>query len=629
MVSRSHAKGVDVWRGYETDARKAIIAYVQKISSGIAKAEMAEKIIGAIYGTDMVNYETIKKTGLAEAVAKNGGKELSKEQKTEVMTAINKDYQKQLKEHRIDPTEQPNAFKETVSYFENRMRTTTNADRIVGFIRMFATLKYLALNLASPLVNLTTMFTSLPSAMAHDTKFKGTFKNDDGTETSIDIPAMKLRQVPMYITKALNAYVTFKWGDKGKLSPELLRMFDNVVNNGWARAQLNDEALMWLQSKGMRAYRKAINASMLFFSLSEQTNRIASIGAAFIYMSEQAKRQGSNMNNETVDALSHQAKVVSDFANGQYGDVAAPYLAQGDNISAHAIRAGYTFLKYPHTYLMQMNRLARAKNYRAATWMLVAPTILAGIGANPLYNIMLQPLLWLYKKLFGVDDPEQGFYDFLDANFNGSGEWIKEGLFDKTTGLSIKRSLAIEIPTVSSSIPVSLYKDIKNGVGSAFDKEWGRMGEAIAPRVINAPMRAYRESKEGITSKASAPKFYGKERIRPTVPQAIARGFGFTPLEISKKQEAQFRGTQIEKEYSARRSAINERYRKYYLRPAAERDKADLANIMKDVKKFNDRIKANGMTGSISRITYTSLQQARNVKPSKFERMRETREKQK
>jgi hypothetical protein len=502
---------------------------------------------------------------------------------------------------------------------------STGADRIVGFVKLIATLKYLALNIASPVVNLTSMFVTLPASLAQYTKYSGAFKNKDGKEFDIKIPPMKLRHVPVYIGKALQMFVAYKWGDKKSLPPEVIRLFDDVAINGWARAQFNEDVLAWLQSKPMRIYRKAINISMYLFSVSEQINRVASIGSAFIYMAEQAKRQGVILDNKTIDTLAEHAKGVSDWANGQYGDIGTPYLAQGDNIGANVLRSGYTFLKFPHTVLMQLHDLTKLKNYKAAAWLVMAPTILAGVGANPLYNIAMQPLMWLWKKLFQTDDPEQGFYDFMQANF-GIGEWVKEGVFDKTTGLSIKRSLAIDIPSITNSIPSSLYRDIKNGATDIWNKQYGRAGEAIAPRLISAPMRAYREAKEGITSTKSVPQFYGKERIKPTVPQVVARGLGFTPLAISQKQEAIFRGKQVQKNYADMKSAINERYRKYFLVPVDKRDRKDLVEIMKDVKKFNDRIVKNNLQGSIGKINQTTLSRARNIKPTRYERMRETRE---
>jgi hypothetical protein len=301
---------------------------------------------------------------------------------------------------------------------------------------------------------------------------------------------------------------------------------------------------------------------------------------------------------------------------------------QGGSLGAKALNSSYIFIKFPHTYMMSMYDLGVKKhNYQAAAWMILMPTILAGVGANPLYQLSL-PLLWLIKALTGSDDPEKGLYDFLNENLFGIGDWLEEGAFGKVTGINIRRSLAIELPSLVDNVTMSVFKDLWEA-GKYFGKgEIGRAAERALPRVIASPIRAFREAEEGITTRSNTPLYFGKERIYPTKLQTIGRMAGINPMEIERKRQEVYKGQKLVSEYNQRKQDISNEYRKYFLKPADKRNAKDYQKIMQDVKKFNQRLKEHDLLGIIPPKTGVSLKTARKrmLKPSKYELMRARKE---
>jgi propanediol dehydratase small subunit/type III secretory pathway component EscR len=623
MIARDEGTGINVARGYEEDPLRAINAYVKKVSSGISKARFAKRAIGAMLGTDMVNFDDIKKQMTDKAIADNDGNELSNKAKTALDKNINKEYQKQLKENRVDVTKQHEAYTQANSYILDQLRSRDEIDGLINGIRAFAAVKYLGLNVMSCMVNYTTLLTSVPANMNQETKYEG-----DDFGKRIKFKGMSLTSAPQYIGKAWQYYAQYKWGDKKKLPPEIIDLFDTIKNKGWNNAQFNETALAYLQSKVPAQIRRIIMASMKMFAYSEQMIRVASIAGSYIYMAEQVKRQGGKITDSGATLLADRAHGTSDFANGVYGPIAKPFYMQGGSLGAKALNSSYIFLKFPHTYMMSMYDLGVKKhNYQAAAWMILMPTILAGVGANPLYQLSL-PLLWLIKALTGSDDPEKGLYDFLNENLFGIGDWLEEGAFGKVTGINIRRSLAIELPSLVDNVTMSVFKDLWEA-GKYFGKgEIGRAAERALPRVIASPIRAFREAEEGITTRSNTPLYFGKERIYPTKLQTIGRMAGINPMEIERKRQEVYKGQKLVSEYNQRKQDISNEYRKYFLKPADKRNAKDYQKIMQDVKKFNQRLKEHDLLGIIPPITGVSLKTARKrmLKPSKYELMRARKE---
>ncbi|MFH0824594.1 MAG: hypothetical protein V2B18_17710, partial [Pseudomonadota bacterium] len=186
MIARNKAKGKAVWVGYETDLLKSAAQYVSGLSAGIAKRDMAAKMVKAFSGTDIDRKDY----------------------------ASDEEYMKEVERRRIDPTEQRNAFHDVTKFMEHVLRNEEFADRVIGAIKGAVVLKYIAGRLASPLINLTALVTSVPAAM-----------HGYG-----DIPfAPGLRS----LGRAMADYRTWRWGDASTLNPDTKWIMDQIHERGW------------------------------------------------------------------------------------------------------------------------------------------------------------------------------------------------------------------------------------------------------------------------------------------------------------------------------------------------------------------------------------------------------------
>jgi hypothetical protein len=186
-------KGIDkeVWVGYEEDPIKASSSYVAGIAAGVAKKDMAFKMVRAVSGTDIdrADFDSYE------------------------------DYLAEVKKRRIDPDKQKNLYHDVQTYMEEQLRNEEVADRIIGFIKGVTVLKYLGLRVGSALVNLTALATSAPAAM---NEFAG----------------VPLHKTLPALGKAIGDYARYKRNPES-LDPFTRKVFDYIYEKGWHKAQYN------------------------------------------------------------------------------------------------------------------------------------------------------------------------------------------------------------------------------------------------------------------------------------------------------------------------------------------------------------------------------------------------------
>jgi len=102
---------------------------------------------------------------------------------------------------------------------------------------------------------------------------------------------------------------------------------------------------------------------------------------------------------------------------------------------------------------------------------------------------------------------------------------------------------------------------------------------------------------------------------------AILRALSFNPAAIAKVREQKWAERQQENTWRDRRGKINNRILKFMLQPVKDRDKPTWADILEDVREYNERIKREGLAGIIPFITGKSIRAniKRNFKPTKRE----------
>ncbi len=603
MIQRSPEVGVNVWEGYEQDPLKAMTSYASRLAAGEAKKETALKMIRAFNGTEKSWAEF----------------------KMENEEAEYEDYMKYVNSQRVSPTEQKNAYHDGLTYIQEALRNPEMADRVVGVAKGLANFKYLGFRVAAPIVNMTALITSVPAAMQG--------------YAGISLPS------------------TFKWLGKGAdlwrqyrhpetwatLPAETRAAFKIIQHKGWAESQYNKEAMAVLKSKVGQGWNMAMDASMWMFSVTEQLNRVATIMGTFAAIREReggTQKQGdlSLVEQAAVNKAMETAKKVSDRAHGVYGPATIPAIAQGKGPAAMVVKSLYMFKKFQHNYLQTMYELGwKQKNWQAATFMLAAPTLLAGTGAFPI-PWAWDALMGILKHLLGIDDPEEKIYSSMEKALDDYvGGIPRQGLAGMGGHLlDFRASLGtgkIDIPTNMIELlgaPGSVLSDVYQGGADIIKGNAWKGAEKILPRVAGTVMQGYREATEGVTTKTNAPVFFGREQIKENFVDAFLKSLSFNPARIQRMKDIERAEKEVWRDYKDRRSSIESQFLKFYLQPEPDRDKNNMIGMIDQVKRYNERVKSHGLAGVEPMITGDSLRTyiRNNLKPSKKEQIKDKNRKQ-
>jgi hypothetical protein len=426
-----------------------------------------------------------------------------------------------------------------------------------------------------------------------------------------------IQDAPRLIGKALNLYRQYRWGDREGLKPDVQRVFETIRQKGWDEAQYTNEAIQVLKGKCGTAWDKLSRFCMVFFGTTEHINRVSTIAGAYLGIKEQNPEMG-------FDEAITLAKKVSDRAHGVYGKTTRPYLAQGSNPFAQVARMFYVFSKFSHNYLQTMYDLGFNKKDRiAATYMMVAPAILAGGTAIPLIGPALMYALGQVLAALGDDRPEEGeerLYAWLDENLGTlTSDFARFGVSGAVAGINVKGSLEIRafegipmsIPEILGA-PGSVVQDVYEGGKDIAKGQVYRGVERVMPGVIRGGMQAAREYQEGVTTKKNVPMLYRGKPIQPSFSDTIIKALTFSPAGIAKAREQKYADVRLIKKYQDQRGEIYTRIRGYYMKPAEKRSVDEFTAIIEEIREYNETIKANRLNTveGISFITKQSIKGA-------------------
>ncbi len=527
------------WEGFETDMKIAVVMYAKGMAATSAKRETAQAITEALTGRD-ISFDKFKADGLGETY---------------------EEFLEFVKDRRLDPKQTPNLYKEAMSWTKEILRNDEQIDRIIGTMKGLAVLKFLGFRVSSAVVNMTNLAQAVPATMA----------------SHLDIPINKaMRQVTASL-KVLHDY------SKGNGSTLDKKIITDLKERGWDNPQFNHENAAVLRSKVGNRYSKFVDLSMAMFGKAEQINRGATIHAAYI----QAKRQFPGLKH---DALMKKAKSVSDRAHGVYGKETAPVWTRG---SGNILRAGYTFKKFSHNYMLNMaEMIGRGKNKEAA-YMLLSPAILAG-GSASLATPVISGII---SALGGGDDPTEEFYQWAEDNL-GTDRIFRHGLAGAFgTNLTGSLQLNAPFPTTKDDIfgaPGSVIGDIGKGIKHATKGEGFKAAERLLPAGIGNVFKSIREYNEGATTNSYGPVFYGDEPLKATAADAFLRAISFNPSGLSGKREKQWSEKKIAMKYQDKRSAINSRIKKMLVQNDGRIDRGEWGSILGAIKKYNDIVRGLG-----------------------------------
>lgn len=535
------------WTGFEEDPLKAVTQYAKGMAAGIAKRDAAREMVLAITGRD-ISWSDWKKD--------HGGKKAKWD-----------DYLEMVKKRRLDPATQKNAYNDVMHHMQHVLRNEELHDRILGQVKGLAVLKFLGFRVSSAAVNVTNMAMAVPAVM----------------NSEANIPYLKTWK---HIGQAATDYG--KWRTGAKIPVADRAVFEEISKRGWDQEQFNAEAYRAIRGKFGNTYDSLMKYAMFMFGATERFNRAATIYGTYKGIMAENPKMG-------MDEAMGLAKKVSDKAHGVYGKATLPYAAQGKGPGQTMLRAAYTFQKFSHNYLLTMLDMGVSKGeWAALSHMLLAPAVLAGAGASVATPIIAA----LAKALGGGDDPEEDFYKWANKAFGG-GEWMRHGLAGLGgAGVNLKGSLQINfaVPTTLNELlgaPAGVFTDEYRGIQDITKGDVAKGFEKVLPTGISAPIKALREYNEGVTTGSNMPIYYGAEPLKGTGADAVMRFFSFNPSNLSAKREQQWREKRVAQDYSAMRTEIYGRIRRYYL--GSTRTRADWAEILAMVKEYNVRAAQRGL----------------------------------
>jgi len=562
----------EYWKGFETDPLKAGVQYAKGMAGGIAKRFAAQEITMAMTGRD-ISWKQFKEM--------EGNEDTTWE-----------DYQEFVSKRKIDPKTQPEMYKEAISWTKEVLRNDEQLDRIVGTLRGLATLKYLGFRVASAAVNLTNLVQAVPATISSQSK---------GTITGA------LNQV----VRSLGARRSYLKGSANELDK---RIFTEISEKGWDSAQFNYEAAAVLRSKAGNRFAKFSDAAMWMFGKAEQINRAATIHAAYMEM------------KKAFPALKHselmeKAKHASDRAHGVYGKETAPVWTRG---SGNPLRMTYTFMKFSQNYMLNMVEMVGKGDYKNASYMLLSPSILGGMGAS-----LATPVIMALAKAFGIggDDPEEELYKWAEQQF-GNDAILRHGL-PGLVGISFKGSLTVNnpVPTTIEEIfgaPGSLFFDMRDAYRETKKGAYGKAAEKMLPTGLVAPFKAYREYDEGVTTGSYSRVYYGDEPLKGDGWDAALRAFSFNPSKLAGIREKQYNERTVAAKYQTMKKDIYAQFKKAWLAGNGRIDRGDWLELMGDVERYNDRVKGLARP-DVQPITKKDIRTMlkRNAKAPKRERERD------
>jgi hypothetical protein len=114
--------------------------------------------------------------------------------------------------------------------------------------------------------------------------------------------------------------------------------------------------------------------------------------------------------------------------------------------------------------------------------------------------------------------------------------------------VDLRGSLAIGVTDVPTSIgdllgaPWSVMRDVSGGAADLARGDLLKGAEKLLPRVAAGPVRAVRESTQGVTQANNQPVYYGNERLRAGMVDAAIRAAGFSPARLAVVREEQWPG---------------------------------------------------------------------------------------
>ncbi|MHC1787893.1 PLxRFG domain-containing protein [Solidesulfovibrio sp.] len=542
-IQRTGRKG-DVVKGYVEDAMDRFARYTTNTAYGMAKMQAARDAMAAIMGR-------------VENGQRVGG---------------------------VDAKKEPQIYQTAIEYYKDQFRNAEKADRMVDVAKSAATMKYLAFNPKSALVNMTAMVTNVPAAL-HAYAMDG-----KGSMTKVG-PAL---------AGAAKDYGAVMAGKKLQNADEQA-FIDEAHRKGYDDPQYARDASKTTIDSTSKAWGKAMTWGMWMFGKTEQFNRGATMLAAY--------RLARGRGLDHAEA-SKTAEHTSNRAHGIYGKGTMPQWAWGTGIGARVGQSLYVYQKFVHNYFQMLHEMLGAKQYKALAYATAAPMVLAGATGQILPAVAMTILGGAMKAMGDDRDAEKFVYDTIREYLGGGAEEIaRYGLFG-AMGMNLSGSMGttIDLPGAGGMMDLlgpagGVVKDARDAFGFFGTGEYGKAAEKALPTGIAKPFQAMRETTGVTTKQGYAVLDESGKQYKPSASDTALKAAGVLPSRESTLKARTWDSKREESKFSDRRAKLYQRVRAMGGN-ADEKSRADLAAA---ISEFNKDAAATG-NAAISPITQRSIQ---------------------
>ena len=586
-IGRRDATGMDVVKGYEEDALTAMAHSLSGIAGGTARSAMANNMYRIIAGMDE-NIEDYIQKHLPEL--DRNAPDYRKKLEAARLAAVN-EYYREAAEKAVDSARQPQLARYVDNYVKNMLRNTSGLERVVGFWKSLAAIKYL-FRLSGAFNNLGGAITTVPAVLDHHTKCGIAFALGRMGE------GYKLYGQFLYYNR---------FGKGRQLTGEAGAVMEIIHRNGWDGAELCKAATQAGLTFAAKGYRKFTDLALYAFGTMEQYNRAASIWSAYQALLRQKGIDASRLAPLEREKLVKEARNLSDFANGDYTKANKLFLAQGDSIGhllfdMTAMFKTYNINLYNNIMDMILHGNWRRGGLKGTLYISTMLMLVAGIPASLVYTVLTNALgaAALPPPDDGEKREDQLFNWLADNGWDTTASFLRygvNGLLGANT-LSTYKSFAVatkeafENPKSALELggaPASVVEDVWEAVKEYRHGRFLSGTEKLMPAAIGAPARAIREKTAGVTDRHGRIRKDVDDRAIEMDWNAFAlRSLGFNPVSISEKTDRLRSEKIIEKTYAEKRKEIYDRYRYWYNSPG--HDAVELADITKDIEAYNARV---------------------------------------
>jgi hypothetical protein len=553
-----HRKEGAVIRGFIEDPIQRHLLYINQLSGGISKAQVARMAMEELLGKDVMGNRV-------------GG---------------------------IDPVADPKAYMTAENYIREQLRNLDSSDKIIGIAKSIATFKFLGFNMRSLAVNTTAILTTAPVA--------------------IHQYAMGGKGSLLGIMKELGVsgkdYGLVMAGKKLQNRDEQ-RFIDDMHKKGWDDAQYTREALGELSKVHSKVWSTVMDYSMKLFGYSEKWNRGTTMLAAY----RLARKKGLDHYSAAEAAKESCDKAHGVYGRStlpMWAQGANPAAKIGQMMYVYS-KFGHNYMQMLYDMGFKKRNIKGAMFAFLAPLVLAGGAAMPFKDAIFGFAGFILSALFGWKE-----DPEKWVWDTIRKHLGRDAEKIGRHGLTGAAGVDISGSLSIGVGIPKDFIDLTgavggVATELKEAGENLGRGNVGRAAEHLLPSGFANPARALRESSEGVSTRNNR-RVWGEDG-KPYIPgtaATIARAAGFRSTDQAVLSERTWEGHRQQAEIAERRSAIYEKYRAWLL---GGRKREEYKKIVKEVQEFN---KAAKKLRGESLITSQSLknQVRRMQKPSKKER---------